>query len=190
MISYAFDFSNVGTLLLFIVIIAFLIAWHELGHLLAAKKCNVYCYEYAIGFGPAIYKNKKKETHICIRAIPLGGFVKMAGEEGLEEGEVLKDNNGNVIPADRVLSNKSRGKRALVMAAGGLMNMLLALICFYFYVSFNPIQIDENTTVTGFVQLVNDNQVRIDSSEDSLLYQLGMETGDEITYIETSYWCY
>ena len=54
MISLAFDLSNIGTLLLFIVIIAFLIAWHELGHLLVAKKCNVYCYEYAIGFGPVL----------------------------------------------------------------------------------------------------------------------------------------
>ena len=185
MISLAFDLSNIGTLLLFIVIIAFLIAWHELGHLLVAKKCNVYCYEYAIGFGPVLYKNTKKETHICIRAIPLGGFVKMAGEEGLEEDEVLTDNNGNELPSDRVLSNKSCGKRALVMAAGGLMNMLLAIICFYFYVSFNPIQISETEKVTGFAQLDRSNQVRI-ALEDSVLHDAGMETGDKITFIETN----
>ena len=185
MISLAFDLSNIGTLLLFIVIIAFLIAWHELGHLLVAKKCNVYCYEYAIGFGPVLYKNTKKETHICIRAIPLGGFVKMAGEEGLEEDEVLTDNNGNELPSDRVLSNKSCGKRALVMAAGGLMNMLLAIICFYFYVSFNPIQISETEKVTGFAQLDRSNQVRI-ALEDSVLHDAGMETWDKITFIETN----
>jgi len=60
MITFAFDFSNIGTILLFAIILCFLIAWHELGHLLVAKKCNVYCYEYAIGFGPILYKNTAK----------------------------------------------------------------------------------------------------------------------------------
>ena len=83
MILFAFDFSNILTIILFVFIIAFLIAWHELGHLITAKKCNVYCYEYAIGFGPILYINTKHETHFWLRAIPLGGFVKMAGEDGV-----------------------------------------------------------------------------------------------------------
>ncbi len=181
MITFAFSFSNIGTILLFLVIICFLIAWHELGHLLAAKKCNVYCYEYSIGFGPAFYKNKKHETHFCLRAIPLGGFVKMAGEEGLEEGEVLKDNQGEPIPSNRILANQSLGKRALVMAAGGLMNILLALVCFYFYVSFNKPYVDSNET--GFVEMKYTNEVIV--AEDSALALQGMETGDKITIIET-----
>ena len=90
MITLAFDLSNIGTILLFIIILGVLISWHELGHLLAAKKFNVYCYEYSIGFGPALYKNKKKETHFYLRAIPLGGFVKMAGEEGVEDGKAVQ----------------------------------------------------------------------------------------------------
>ena len=181
MITFAFDFSNVGTIILFAFIICFLIAWHELGHLLVAKKCNVYCYEYAIGFGPVIYKNTKKETHLCIRAIPLGGFVKMAGEEGLEDGEVLKGNNGEDIPSDRVLANQSLGKRALVMAAGGIMNMILAVVCFYFYVSFNHPYADSNET--GFVEMIYTNEVVI--SNDSLLNEKGMETGDRVVSIKT-----
>ena len=128
MITLAFDLSNIGTILLFAIMICALIAWHELGHLIVAKKCNVYCYEYSIGFGPVIYSNKKKETHFTLRAIPFGGFVKMAGEEGVEDGEVLKGNNGEEIPRDRILANQSLGKRALVMAAGGIMNMILASV--------------------------------------------------------------
>ena len=170
MITFAFDFSNIGTILLFAFIICFLIAWHELGHLFVAKKCNVYCYEYAIGFGPIIYKNTKNETHLCIRAIPLGGFVKMAGEEGLEEGEVLKGNNGEEIPSNRVLANQSLGKRALVMAAGGIMNMILAVICFYFYVSFNHPYVDSNET--GFVEQIHTNEIMV--ATDSLLEEKGM----------------
>ena len=63
MITFAFGIANVGSILLFVVILCFLIAWHELGHLLVAKKCNVYCYEYSIGFGPLLYKNTKKAPH-------------------------------------------------------------------------------------------------------------------------------
>ena len=89
----AFKLMSIVNILLFFIILCATISIHELGHLLFAKKFNVYCYEYSIGFGKAIYTNKKGETHFCIRMIPLGGFVKMAGEEGLEEGEELLDNN-------------------------------------------------------------------------------------------------
>ena len=181
MITLAFDLSNIGTILLFAIMICVLIAWHELGHLVVAKKCNVYCYEYSIGFGPVIYTNKKRETHFTLRAIPLGGFVKMAGEEGVEDGEVLKGNNGEAIPVDRILANQTRGKRALVMAAGGIMNMILAIVCFYFFVSFNKPFVDSNAT--GFIETIHTNEVAI--SEELPLALNGMETGDKIISIRT-----
>ncbi|MBQ8206014.1 MAG: RIP metalloprotease RseP [Bacilli bacterium] len=181
MITLAFDLSNIGTILLFAIMICVLIAWHELGHLIVAKKCNVYCYEYSIGFGPVIYSNKKKETHFTLRAIPFGGYVKMAGEEGVEEGEVLKGNNGEEIPSDRILANQSKGKRALVMAAGGIMNMILAVVCFYFFVSFGKPFADSD--VTGFIETVHTNEVAI--SENMILSKQGMETGDKIIQIRT-----
>ena len=177
MIMYAFDFSNILTILLFVVIIAFLIAWHELGHLVTAKKCNVYCYEYAIGFGPILYKNTKHETHFCLRAIPLGGFVKMAGEEGVGDDEIVLDNDGKPVPSDRILANKSVGKRALVMAAGGLMNMILALLCFYVFVAAQGGFSTPHRTSDIYV--VNTQE------EQSVLAQHGMETDDIITVIET-----
>ena len=177
MILFAFDFSNILTIILFVFIIAFLIAWHELGHLITAKKCNVYCYEYAIGFGPILYKNTKHETHFCLRAITLGGFVKMAGEEGVGEDEVVLDNNNKPVPSDRILANKSVGKRALVMAAGGIMNMILALVCFYVFLAANG----------GFSAPHRTNDVAIVNTqeEQSILSIKGMETDDIITVIET-----
>lgn len=180
----AFSFSNILSIIIFIVLISIIVAWHELGHLLTAKKFNVYCYEYAIGFGPVIYKNKKHETYFALRAIPLGGFVKMAGEEGVQEGEILKDNNGNDIPNDRILSNKSLPKKALVLAAGGIMNLILALILFYFYVSFNDISnVTGKEKSTGFVMPIYTNEVTI--ADDSLLSNAGLETGDKVTVIVT-----
>lgn len=182
MLIFAFKLSNIWTILLFVVIICFLIAWHELGHLLTAKKCNVFCYEYSIGFGPILYRNRKHETHFCIRAIPLGGFVKMAGEEGLEEGQQLLDNNSNPIPENRILAKQSAGKRALILAAGGIMNVIFALVCFYFFISFNR-PYGEDIKTTGFVQTYHNNSVYIE--ENSLLEESGMESGDIIINIDT-----
>lgn len=137
MLLFNFRFSNLLTILLFIFILCFLIALHELGHLLAAKKFNVYCYEYSIGFGKAFYKNTKHETHFCLRMLPFGGFVKMAGEEGVEEGEEILDNHNQPIPKNRILSNLKQGPKILVMAAGGLVNMLIAFICFFIIICVN-----------------------------------------------------
>ena len=68
------------TLLLFLIMLSVIIIIHEGGHLLAAKKFGVYCYEFSIGMGPVLWKKQTKETQYSIRALPLGGFVSMAGE--------------------------------------------------------------------------------------------------------------
>ena len=80
------------SIVLFIVSLGVLITLHELGHLTMAKLFNVYCQEFSIGFGPALLhkRGKGKETYFSIRAIPLGGYVSMYGEEmELEEGVVV-----------------------------------------------------------------------------------------------------
>lgn len=77
-------------LLAFVFSLGLIVAIHELGHLIFAKRANILCFEYAIGMGPAIYKKKGKETDFAIRAIPIGGFVSMAGES-FEDAFVKKD---------------------------------------------------------------------------------------------------
>ncbi len=72
-------FLTIVAILAFAIIIGLSISLHELGHLVAAKKAGVLCYDYSVGFGPIIYKKQKGETQYSIRAIPLGGFVQMAG---------------------------------------------------------------------------------------------------------------
>ena len=64
-----------------ILIFGVLIAVHELGHFLAAKACGVRVNEFAIGMGPAIFKKTKGETVYALRALPVGGFCAMEGEE-------------------------------------------------------------------------------------------------------------
>lgn len=72
-------------LVAFIVILGVIICLHEAGHFFVAKKCGVLCHDFSIGMGPAIYKKKGVETTFCVRAIPIGGFVSMAGEEATDD---------------------------------------------------------------------------------------------------------
>ena len=72
-------------IIVFILVLSVIIIVHELGHFLTAKKYGILCHEFSIGMGPAIYKKKKGETTFAIRAIPIGGYVSMAGEQFTED---------------------------------------------------------------------------------------------------------
>ena len=69
------------SIIAFILILGVIIIIHEGGHFFFARRAGILCHEFSIGMGPAIYKKKFKETTFCIRAIPIGGYVSMAGEE-------------------------------------------------------------------------------------------------------------
>ncbi|MEI2434429.1 RIP metalloprotease RseP [Priestia megaterium] len=70
-----------NTVIAFVVIFGALVFFHELGHLVFAKRAGILCREFAIGFGPKIFSFKRDETVYTIRLLPLGGFVRMAGED-------------------------------------------------------------------------------------------------------------
>ena len=112
--------------LLFLVFLSVLIMIHELGHLAAAKAFNVYCLEYSIGMGPALFKYKRKngETQFTLRGIPFGGYVSMYGE-GVELPE------GVTIDESRSLNGIKPWKRAIVLVAGVTMNAVLALVLLF-----------------------------------------------------------
>lgn len=71
-----------------ILVLSLVIIIHELGHFLAAKRAGILCHEFSLGMGPILWSKKKGETLYCVRAIPLGGYVAMAGEE--VEDEIIK----------------------------------------------------------------------------------------------------
>lgn len=110
------------SLIYFILIMGFTVAFHEFGHLISAKMFGVYCYEYAIGMGPLLFSKKGKETEYSLRLLPIGGFVRMAGEEVLEED--------SDIPKERQLQGIAKWKRVVVMLAGIFNNIILALALF------------------------------------------------------------
>jgi len=105
-----------------ILMIGLLIALHELGHFLAAKACGVKVTEFAVGMGPRLVHHQGKETDYSLRALPLGGFCAMEGEE---EGE---------SPDPRAFPNRPWWQRLIILLAGVFMNFLtgfLILLCLF-----------------------------------------------------------
>jgi regulator of sigma E protease len=103
--------------------VGFIIFWHELGHFLAARFCKVRVETFSLGFGPKIFGWTSGTTTYQIAAVPLGGYVKMAGEESVGEGRT---------PAPDELPAKSVGQRFLIYSGGVIMNVLFGLIVFPF----------------------------------------------------------
>ncbi|OIJ17870.1 RIP metalloprotease RseP [Anaerobacillus alkalidiazotrophicus] len=109
-----------NTLISIIIIFGLLVFIHELGHLIFAKRAGILCREFAIGFGPKLFSFKKDETVYTIRLLPLGGFVRMAGEDpemieikpGYQIGLVFTP-TGKV--KDIVINNKSKYPNARVI---------------------------------------------------------------------------
>ena len=106
------------TLLAFLFVLGVLIFVHELGHFLAARRVGVRVITFSLGFGPKIVKFTRGDTEYCISAIPLGGYVKMAGEN--------PDDPRSGQP-DEFLS-KTKWQRFQVLIMGPLMNLILAVL--------------------------------------------------------------
>lgn len=111
------------SLLWFILILGAIVAVHEFGHFIFAKLSGMYVYEFSIGMGKKIFGKKRKggETEFCIRAIPLGGFCSIAGED-LENKDV---------PKERQMCNKNFVSRFLVLFAGAFNNFLFAFLILF-----------------------------------------------------------
>ena len=107
-------------ILYFVFVLGVIVLIHEIGHLITAKFFNVYCKEFAVGMGPKIVSKKFGETEYSIRAFPLGGFVSMAGEEGVDTD----------ISFERSILGIKPWKRMIVMLAGIFMNFVLASVIF------------------------------------------------------------
>ena len=154
--------DTIVSIILFVVAFAILICIHEAGHLSMAKLFKVYCKEYSIGFGPAIFSKKKEghETTFSIRAIPLGGYVSMYGE-GLEEDPEFKD-----IPFERSLEGVKKWKKAIIISAGVILNAILAFVLIF---------------ISNFAfPRISSSREAIVSSE--TLTNQSVNTGDRITY--------
>ena len=139
-----------------IILLGFLILIHEAGHFVVAKLCKVKVNEFAIGFGPAIWKKQGKETKYALRLVPLGGFVSMEGEDERSED-------------DRSFSKASIPKRMLIVVAGATVNIVFAIIVYFALIS------SSGTYVSNVVDETIDGYAA---------QQIGLQNRDEIIEID------
>jgi regulator of sigma E protease len=117
--------TNVGAILMVVLGLGFVIFIHELGHFLLAKWNGVKVEKFAIGFDPyglRLWQKQVGETTYVVGALPLGGYVKMLGEEPSEASETAGD--------PRAYHNKPVGSRMAIISAGVVMNVLFGVLCF------------------------------------------------------------
>ncbi len=154
-----------NTLISFIVCLGILIFVHELGHFLFAKLFKVRVLKFSLGFGPKIYSKTVGETVYQLSALPLGGYVKMFGENPDEQAEVDSSDR------DASFAHKSVGQRFLIVLAGPVFNLLFSLILFFFVFFFMGLPDSRDTTKIGEV------------TADSPAAEAGVLSGDTILTI-------
>jgi len=110
------------SVLAFVFVLGVLIFVHELGHYLMARRIGVRVLTFSLGFGPKLVNVRRGDTDYCISAIPLGGYVKMAGETVEDERTGANDE----------FLSKSKWQRFQVLVAGPVMNILLAIVVLAF----------------------------------------------------------
>ena len=141
-----------------ILIFCFLIFVHDLGHFLTAKKFGVKIHEFSLGMGPAIFKKQKGEVLYSVRALPVGGYVKMEGEDGESDDE-------------RSFGKLPALKKIVVLFAGAFMNFVSGFLIFIIIYSFAG-----GVAVPQIGEVINGSPAQ----------QAGIEVGDRILAINGS----
>jgi regulator of sigma E protease len=138
------------TLILFLLILSVLIIVHEFGHFIMAKRAGVRVEEFSLGFGKKLFKRKFGDTEYSIASIPLGGFVKMAGDN-------LEEYTGK---HDEYLS-KRPGERFKIIFFGPLLNYVLGFLCFWliFFVGYPTLTTKVGGLIEGYGAAVAGIQV-------------------------------
>jgi len=154
-------------IVLFLVSLGVLITIHELGHFMTAKLFKVYCIDFSIGFGPKLFKYKKKggETTFSLGSIPLGGYVLMYGEGSELPGGVIVDES-------RSLEGIKKWKKAIVLSSGIILNLVLGMVLFLIA-----------NTALPYYQFAGETLI----SESSPAYVSGLRSGDRIGYVTFDY---
>ncbi|MGN1059282.1 MAG: M50 family metallopeptidase [Clostridia bacterium] len=146
------------TVIAAVLIFCILIFVHELGHFISAKLLGIRVHEFAIGMGPKLFGRRKGETLYSVRALPIGGFCALEGED-----------QSSADP--RALSNKPAWAKLIVMAAGSCMNLILGLfLLFWLYGTARGITVPQIASV----------------DEDGAAALAGLRAGDEIVVLNGS----
>jgi regulator of sigma E protease len=132
------------TLLSFAVALGVLVFVHELGHFAVAKRLGVRVLRFSIGFGPVVFARRKGETEYALSAVPMGGYVKMLGEEDEDEPGVAMD-------PERAFSTQSVARRSAIVFAGPAMNFVFAFLVYAILFAAVGVEVPSNEARVGGV---------------------------------------
>ncbi|MFC1538414.1 RIP metalloprotease RseP [Candidatus Latescibacterota bacterium] len=153
------------TIIAFVFVLSFLVLVHELGHYTVAKLGGIGVERFSIGLPPRLFGVQVGETDYCISAIPFGGYVKLTGQEDFGKED---DAGDDYSPKD--YRGKSKALKISVLMAGSLMNIVTAVVIFFFLFYFKGVPVD--TKVIGNVET------------GTLAYDMGLRAGDEVLKIQ------
>ncbi len=161
------------TAIVAIIIFALLVSAHEFGHFITAKLSGMYVQEFSIGMGPLVFAKQIGETKYSLRLLPLGGFVRVLGEDVAEE-ERSGIEQPMDVPQERRYQNRPVWQRIIFAAAGSFMNLISAVIIFalMFMIAGEAVPIENpGTTISAVV-------------ENGPAHSAGMLPGDTIIEID------
>jgi regulator of sigma E protease len=162
-------------ILIFFIILLVLVLVHEFGHFITAKKFGIRVDEFGFGFPPKLFGIKKGETEYTFNLLPIGGFVKIFGEDPNEENTSGPD-------ASRSFINKPKWQQALVLFAGIFANFLLAWFLFSFgFISGLPTSVSSEI---GSSNLTDVHLVVVSVAKESPAELAGLQSGDTISFIQ------
>ncbi|MCA9358854.1 site-2 protease family protein [Candidatus Kaiserbacteria bacterium] len=132
------------SIILFLLVLFVLVLVHEWGHFIVAKKTGMRVDEFGIGFPPKLFSVKKGETEYTFNALPIGGFVRIWGENGDEQSSTTEGGQVEAVDYSRSFSHRPKWAQALVLIAGVTMNILFAWFLFSLtYMIGVPTAVDE-----------------------------------------------
>ena len=163
------------SILIFFIILLVLVLVHEFGHFFTAKKFGIRVDEFGFGFPPKLFGKKYGETEYSLNLLPIGGFVKIFGENP-------DDENTNGPDKERSFVHKAKWKQAIVLFAGVFMNFLLAWILFSFgFMSGMPTSLGSEPE--GY-EIYDVHTVVVSVAPESPAEMAGLKSGDKIFNIK------
>jgi regulator of sigma E protease len=156
-------FSGAVTLVAFLVALGVLVVVHELGHFFVAKRIGVKVERFSVGFGPIVWRRQRGETEYALSAIPLGGYVKMLGEDE----EVADDEDST-----RAFGNQSLGARSAIVAAGPITNLAFAFVVYVLLGLVFGMSVPSEEAILGSI------------APDTAAAAAGFEAGDRVLSVD------
>lgn len=160
------------TILVFLLVLTVLVLIHEFGHFFVAKKFKIKVEEFGFGLPPRIWGKKIGETVYSLNWLPIGGFVKLYGEDDAGAGRITQKIR-RVVDKSRAFYARPPWQKAMVVIAGVFMNFLLAVVVFSFLFALVGIAVPGDRVVVNNVV------------KGSPAYSSGIKVGDRITYINS-----